>query len=70
MVSASKIGKMDSFPDGLVEKKNARVVFLSVGVEVFSPESVPSGESVPYWGGAESYRNDVPPREMPGGYLD
>ena len=43
MVSTSEVGKMDSFPDGLVVKKNARVVSLSVGAEVFSPEAVPSG---------------------------
>ena len=35
MVSTSEVGKMDSFPDGLVVKKNARVVSLSVGAEVF-----------------------------------
>ena len=43
MVSTSEVGKMDSFPDGLVVKKNARGVSLSVGAEVFSPEAVPSG---------------------------
>ena len=41
VVSTSEVGKMDSFPDGLVVKKNARVVSLSVGAEVFSPEAVP-----------------------------
>ena len=57
---------MDSFPDGLVVKKNARVVSLSVGAEVFSPEAVPSG-GAPTEKGPEKYRNYVPPREMPGG---
>ena len=33
VVSTSEVGKMDSFPDGLVVKKNARVVSLSGDAE-------------------------------------
>ena len=43
MVSTSEVGKMNSFPDGLVVKKNARVVSLSGDAEEFSPEAVSSG---------------------------
>ena len=43
MVSMSEVGKMDSFPDGLVVKKNARVVSLSGDAEEFFPEAVSSG---------------------------
>ena len=45
---------MDSFPDGLVVKKNARVVSLLVGAEEFYPEAVPSG-GAPDGKGPESY---------------
>ena len=47
---------MDSFPDRLVVKKNARVVSLSIGADVFSPEVVPSG-GAPTGNRPESYRN-------------
>ena len=66
VVSTSEVGKMDSLLDGLVVKKNARVVSLSIGAELFSPEAVPSG-GAPTGKRPESYRNYVPPREMPGG---
>ena len=71
VVSTSEVDKiqdLDSFPDGLVVKKNVRVVSLSVHVEVFSPEAVPSG-GAPVEEGPKS-SNDVPPREMVGGYTD
>ena len=56
----SEVGKMDSLPDGLVVKRNARVVPLS-GDEVMShPEGMSSG-GVPEWNGPESYRHYVPP---------
>ena len=37
VVSTSEVGKMDSFPDVLVVKKNASVVSLSVGAEERGP---------------------------------
>ena len=43
MVSTSEVGKMDSFPDGLVVKKNDRVLSLSGDAEEFSPDAVSSG---------------------------
>ena len=43
VVSTSEVGKMDSFPDGLVVQRNARVVPLSGDAEIFSPEVVSSG---------------------------
>ena len=57
----SEVGKMDSFPDGLVVKRNARDVPLSGGEGNSHPEGTSS------WGAAEkdepeSYRNYVPPR--------
>ena len=65
MVSTSEVGKMDSFPDGLVVKKNARVVSLSGDAEEFSPEAVSSG-GAPVGKGLESYRDYVPPRDVTG----
>ena len=38
----SEVGKMDSFPDGLVVKKNARVVPLSGDEGMSHPESMSS----------------------------
>ena len=43
VVSTSEVGKMDSFPDGLVVKQNVRVVSLLCDAEEFSPEAVSSG---------------------------
>ena len=60
---------LDSFPEGLVVKRNARAVSLSDDVEVFPPEAVPSG-GPPIEEGPESYRNHGPPLEMAGGYAD
>ena len=56
MVSTSEVGKMDSFPEGLVVMKNDRVVSLSVGAEEFPPDAVPSG-GAPDGKGPESYRD-------------
>ena len=39
----SEVGKMDSFPDGLVVKKNARVVPLSGDEGMSHPEGMSSG---------------------------
>ena len=61
-VSTSEVGKMDSFPNGLVVKKNARVVSLSVGVEKFSPEAVPSG--VPLTGRGQKVTGTIYPLGM------
>ena len=66
VVSASEIGKMDNFSDGLVVRRNSRVVPLSVGAEVFFPGSVPSGRA-PIEEGSDDYRNYVHPRELPEG---
>ena len=69
VMSTSEVEKMDSldsFPDGLVVKRNARAVPLLADAEVFSPKAVPSGET-PIEEGPESYRNHGPPREMAGG---
>ena len=72
VISTGKVEMMDSldsFPDGLVVKRNARVVSLSADAEVFSPEVVPSGgapiEEVP-----KSNRTHGHPQEMAGGYSD
>ena len=39
----SEVGKMDSFPDGLVVKRNARVVPLSGDEGMSHPEGMSSG---------------------------
>ena len=46
VISTGEVEMMDSldkFSDGLVVKRNDRVVPLSAEAEVFSPEAVPSG---------------------------
>ena len=65
MVSTSEVGKMDSFPDGLVVKKNARVVSLSGDAEEFSPQGCVLG-GAPEGKEPESYRDYVPPRDVTG----
>ena len=66
MVSTSEVGKMDSFPDGLVVKKNARVVSLSVAAEVFPPRLCP--REGPYWGGASKLQELCTPSGDARGY--
>ena len=61
----SEVGKMDSFPDGLVMKKNARVVPLSGDDRMSHPEGMSSG-GAPERNGPESYRDYVPPRDVTG----
>ena len=63
MVSTSEVEKMDSLPDGLVVKKNARMVSLSGDTNKCSPEAVSSG-GAPEGKGPESYRDYVPPRDV------
>ena len=63
VISTSEIGEIDSFSDGLVVRKNARAMPLSVGEEVFSPGAVPSGRA-PIEEGSDDHRNYVPPREL------
>ena len=41
MSEVEKMDSLDSFPDGLVVKRNTRVVSLSGNAEVFSPEAMP-----------------------------
>ena len=53
---------MDSFPDGLVVKRNARVVPLSGDEGMSHCEGMSSG-GAPERNGPESYRHYVPPRE-------
>ena len=69
VISSGEVEMMDSLdncPDGLVVKRNARVVSLSADAEVFSPKAVPSG-GAPNEEGPESYRTHGLPREMAGG---
>ena len=56
---------MDSFPDGLVVKRNVRVVPLSGNEEISHPDGMSSG-GAPEGEGPESYRDYVPPRDVTG----
>ena len=61
----SEVGKMDSFLDGLVVKRDSRVV-PSSGYEGMShPEGMSSG-GAPERNEPESYRDYVPPRDVTG----
>ena len=61
----SEVGKMDIFPDGLVVKRNARVVPFSGEEGMSHPEGMSSG-GAPERNGPESYRDYVPPRDVTG----
>ena len=61
----SEVGKMDSFSDGLVVKRNARVVPLAGDEGMSNPKGMSSG-GAPERNWPESYRDYVPPRDVTG----
>ena len=61
----SEVGKMDSFPDGVAVKSNARVVPLSGDEGMSHTEGMSSG-GAPERNGPESYSDYVPPRDVTG----
>ena len=61
----SEVGKMDSFLDGLVVKRDSRVVPSSGDEGMSHPEGMSSG-GAPERNEPESYRDYVPPRDVTG----